>query len=112
MPGARPAARAAHANALLLARRDGQASAMPDDAPSPGLTPLDIASQAELLELTQDAILVRAYPDSVVTYWNRGAERLYGYSRAEAHGQKTHLLLQTRFPSSQADVERALARDG
>jgi PAS domain S-box-containing protein len=86
---------------------------MPDDAPpTDGLTPLDIARQAELLELTQDAILVRDYPGSIISYWNRGAERLYGYSRAEAYGRVSHSLLDTRFPSDLADVDAALSRDG
>jgi PAS domain S-box-containing protein len=43
--------------------------------------------QAALLDAANDAIYVRAL-DQTVTYWNSGAERLYGWSRAEALGRK------------------------
>ncbi|HET6317277.1 MAG TPA: PAS domain S-box protein, partial [Chloroflexota bacterium] len=73
-----------------------------------GAGPLDVARQAELLELTQDAILLRDPASSAVTYWNRGAERLYGWSRDEARGRVTHDLLHTRFPSSREAVDEEL----
>jgi PAS domain S-box-containing protein len=53
--------------------------------------------QAELLDLTHDAIFVRSN-DSRVLYWNRGAERLYGWTKEEARDKTTHSLLQTEFP--------------
>ncbi|HEY9735477.1 MAG TPA: PAS domain S-box protein, partial [Trichocoleus sp.] len=53
-----------------------------------------IQQQAELLELTNEAIFVRDR-QGAITYWNRGAETLYGWSRQEATGQVTHSLLQT-----------------
>ena len=43
--------------------------------------------QATLLDAANDAIYVRAL-DHTVTYWNDGAERLYGWPRAEALGRK------------------------
>lgn len=48
--------------------------------------------QAALLELSYDAIIVRAL-DATITYWNRGAERLYGWSRDKALGRNVHQLL-------------------
>ncbi|MDO8298465.1 PAS domain-containing protein [Lacisediminimonas sp.] len=42
--------------------------------------------QASLLDRARDAILVRD-PAHRVTYWNAGAERLYGWSRAEVLGR-------------------------
>src|ERR1043166_6038394 len=74
--------------------------------------PLDGARQAELLELTQDAIFVRALGTNAITYWNRGAERLYGYSREEARGQITHSFLQSRFPISREALDEALLEQG
>jgi PAS domain S-box-containing protein len=67
--------------------------------------------QAELIDLSHDAILIR---DSVsrVIFWNKGAEELYGWSSQEALGRITHSLLKTRFPSSLAEVDAHLDRDG
>ncbi len=46
-----------------------------------------LRQQAALLDAANDAICVLA-PDHTVTYWNVGAERLYGWSQAEALGRK------------------------
>jgi two-component system sensor kinase FixL len=54
--------------------------------------------KAALLDLTQDTIFVRSM-DDVITYWNRGAAELYGWSAEEAVGRVTHDLLKTRFPT-------------
>jgi PAS domain S-box-containing protein len=56
-----------------------------------------LLGQARLLDLTHDAIFVRDMNDTV-TYWNRGAEELYGWGAHEAVGKVAHRLLQTRFP--------------
>ena len=53
--------------------------------------------QAELLDLTHDAVFVRAL-DGRILYWNRGAEKLYGWTSKEACGKISHELLQTIFP--------------
>src|SRR6202035_275515 len=42
-----------------------------------------LAEQARVLDLSNEAILVRDSEDRI-TYWNRGAEEMYGYSREEA----------------------------
>ncbi len=70
-----------------------------------------IRLQAELIDLSHDAIFIR---DSVnrVIFWNRGAEELYGWSSQEALGRITHSLLKTRFPSSLAEVDAHLEGDG
>lgn len=68
---------------------------------------IQLKEQADLLELTHDAIIVRGV-DGQVTFWNRGAEELYGWSPAEALGQVTHQLLQTQFPHSRAAQDEAL----
>jgi two-component system, cell cycle sensor histidine kinase and response regulator CckA len=46
-----------------------------------------ILNQAQLLDLATDAIIVRDLDDRV-EFWNQGAERLYGFSRAEIIGKK------------------------
>jgi PAS domain S-box-containing protein len=46
----------------------------------------DVAMQAALLDEV-DASVIAADPDGNVTYWSGGAERLYGWTRAEALGR-------------------------
>src|SRR4030095_7982770 len=65
--------------------------------------------QAALLDLTHDTVFVRDEGD-VITYWNRGAEQLYGWSRAEAIGTVSHIRMQTVFPSPLKDLMRELPR--
>jgi len=55
--------------------------------------------QAQLLELAHDSIIVLDR-NSRITYWNQGAEALYGYTREQALGSVAHELLRTRFPVS------------
>jgi len=70
-----------------------------------------LASQAALLDLTHDAIFVRD-GGNIITYWNRGAEQLYGWSAADAIGRNSNDLLQTRFPSEAARIDSALRESG
>ena len=85
---------------------------MADQAGDERADPLGAARHAELLELTQDAVLVRDFRTKVMSYWNRGAERLYGWSKAEAIGRVAHELLHTRFPVSLEAVDEALLEHG
>jgi PAS domain S-box len=55
------------------------------------------AQRAALLDLTHDSMFVRNMND-VITFWNRGAEELYGWKTVEAIGKSAHELLQTKFP--------------
>ena len=56
-----------------------------------------LREQANLLNLTHDAIFVRDM-NGVVTYWNRGAEQLYGWTAAQAEGKIARELLKTVSP--------------
>lgn len=58
-----------------------------------------IRAQAELLDLSYDFILVRDL-ESRITYWNRAAEKGYGFTAGEAVGRIAHELLQTESPES------------
>lgn len=53
-----------------------------------------IEEQAALLSKARDAILVRNL-DHRITFWNDGAERLYGWSFFEVEGRSTEELLHT-----------------
>lgn len=70
-----------------------------------------LAERAALLELSFDAIIVRDAQDRI-TYWNKGAEEMYGWDRKTAHGQTTHSLLQTEFPEPLAEIQRELKQAG
>jgi PAS domain S-box-containing protein len=70
-----------------------------------------LREQASLLDLTHDSIFVRGM-DDVITYWNHGAEELYGWQRDEAVGKTTHQLLQTRFPEPLAQINAQLLGTG
>jgi PAS domain S-box-containing protein len=70
-----------------------------------------LSEQAHLLDLSNDAILVRD-PDDRVIYWNRGATEIYGYMREEAAGRVTHELLRTEFPEPLERIQEALSSNG
>lgn len=53
-----------------------------------------IREQASLLDIANDAIIVCDL-DNYVIFWNKGAERLYGWSKEEAVGSNTTTLLYT-----------------
>jgi len=68
--------------------------------------------RGELLDLAHDAVIVRDPVESRVRFWNREAEAIYGYSRAEAIGRLTYELLETVFPETAHAVDAALAWEG
>ena len=51
-----------------------------------------IREQADLLDVTTDAIIVRSLEDKIL-FWNKGAERLYGWLTEEALGKDANRLL-------------------
>ncbi len=59
----------------------------------------DLQKQAALLNLAHDAIFVVDSVD-VVSFWNNGAEDLYGFTREQVIGNVACEFLQTRFPES------------
>ncbi len=67
-----------------------------------------VREQAELLDQTSEAIFVRDLDDRI-TYWNRGAERLYGWTAAEALGRQAIELFH-RDAGGVAQTRAALQR--
>jgi PAS domain S-box-containing protein len=53
-----------------------------------------IREQANLLDIAQDAIVVRDLDDNII-YWNNSAERIYGWKRDEAIAKNASQLLNT-----------------
>lgn len=66
----------------------------------------------QLLEFTNDAIIIWEMQGRGILYWNSAAERLYGYSRAEALRKTTHDLLKTQLAGGVTSLERDLAKYG
>src|SRR5882757_205428 len=70
-----------------------------------------ISNQAQLLDLATDSIFIRDM-DGRVTYWNQGAERMYGWTKQEILGQSTFVTLKTKFPIPLEEIQGVLLRDG
>jgi len=69
-----------------------------------------IIEQARLIDITRDAILVQDL-NQVLRFWNKGAERIYGWTEAEAVGKDVPgLLFAKGFPQSQAIFDSLLAQ--
>ncbi len=62
---------------------------------------------AEQVELAHDAIFNRDMTGHI-SYWNRGAEEKYGWSKQEALGRVSHDLLKTEFSIPLEEIERQL----
>ncbi len=52
-----------------------------------------LREQADIINRAQDAIIVRDFSSDLVTVWNSGAERLYGWSANEAIGRPMGQLI-------------------
>lgn len=70
----------------------------------------ELSKQAKLLDLSFNAVILRDQEDRI-TYWNRGAEELYGWTQDEALGQVTHTLFRTEFPEPLPSITTYLHRD-
>jgi PAS domain S-box-containing protein len=62
-----------------------------------------LRSVASIVESSDDAIVSKNL-DGVITNWNRGAERVFGYSAEEAIGQPITIVI----PQDRQDEERAI----
>jgi diguanylate cyclase (GGDEF)-like protein/PAS domain S-box-containing protein len=78
----------------------------------------DIPSRQHIEHVAKHfAAVVRSFDDAIigqdlegfVTSWNRGAERLYGYTEAEIHGKSVAVLMP---PGQEADLAQVLRRLG
>ncbi|MGN6643190.1 MAG: PAS domain-containing sensor histidine kinase [Verrucomicrobiota bacterium] len=95
----------------LARRRRGGAARLP--AQTTDCTVMESGTaiaHSRLLDLSNDAILVRDMNDRII-YWNKGAEEIFGYTRDEALGQVSHELLRTDFPEPLPQIRERLYRD-
>ncbi len=70
-----------------------------------------LREQASLLELAQDAIMVRDMEDRV-EFWNHGAEKLYGWTAAEVHCRPASSFLHEEPPSVALAAKLAVIESG
>ncbi len=68
-----------------------------------------IAEQAALIDLTTDAIFVHDLDDQIL-FWNKGAERLYGWTATEIIGKKTKTLFNQ--PTAQTKAIKTTSEQG
>ena len=70
-----------------------------------------IRQQAELLDKSQDAILVRDLDDRII-FWNKSAERMYGWTAEEIIGKRTTDFLFRRIPPDYQEAQKILLQRG
>ncbi|MFN2242374.1 MAG: PAS domain S-box protein, partial [Anaerolineae bacterium] len=70
-----------------------------------------LGEQAHLLDLVLDAVILRD-EQGVIIFWNRGAEKLFGWASDEALGKQAHALLHTQFPQLLEEIEAKVLRAG
>jgi PAS domain S-box-containing protein len=70
-----------------------------------------LREQAELLDLAHDMIFVHDMEGRII-FWNRGAERCYGWKKEEALGQLSYRLLQTEYCEPLIRITARIIRDG
>ena len=69
-----------------------------------------LREQQELVEQTYDAIYSWDIDDGVI-YWNKNAEKLYGYALEEIKGKEAHEVLQNEYPISFDDYIAKLRKN-
>src|SRR5919106_4921213 len=68
--------------------------------------------QTQRLLLSPDAILIRRFTSGRIVFWNRGAHKLYGWTKKKAMGTLAYSLLETELPESPRYIKAQLRRHG
>ncbi len=67
------------------------------------------ARLAAIVESSDDAIIGKTL-DGIITDWNRGAQRIFGYTPEEAIGQPVSMLIPPERRAEEQEILRALRR--
>lgn len=67
--------------------------------------------QAELIDIASDAIILRDLDDRIL-FWNKGAERIYGWAKNEAIGKKANELFYREDPETHHELRENLLAKG
>ncbi len=70
-----------------------------------------LRAQAAVLDKATDAIIVCGSEEEII-YWNRSAERLYGWTLAEARGRNLHAFLHPAPPPQLGEARHAVRQRG
>ncbi len=92
-----------HITGYVLALQENRAEIWSNDV---------LQHHMKLLDLANDAILVRDLDRDTIDYWNQGAVRLYGWSSKEAAGAYIHDFLKTTFPQPLAEIKKTFLANG
>lgn len=67
------------------------------------------ARLAAIVESSEDAILSKTL-DGIIRTWNRGAERLFGYTAAEAVGKSINLVVPSEFEGQEQEMLERISK--
>ena len=95
----------------MTKRNIGETLSRPACQPFERQAQASLREHADLLDLTHDAMFVRDM-EAAITYWNRGAEELYGWTAEEALGKSALELLKTISTVPREQIELQVQRTG
>jgi PAS domain S-box-containing protein len=64
----------------------------------------ELSEKAALLDMANDAVFVKT-ASGTISYWNEGAERLYGWSMKEVLGRTPFEVLRSQYPIPLQEIE-------
>ncbi|MBE9227748.1 diguanylate cyclase [Phormidium sp. LEGE 05292] len=70
-----------------------------------------LQEQAELLNLVDDAILIRDL-NNIISFWNQSAEKMFGFAKHEVIAKPYYTLLRTQFPKPLPEIQSEFFQKG
>ncbi len=101
-------------NNMMLRDEAGQivgTASIGEDVTERRLAEERVREQAAMLDHAHEAIIVREIESGRITFWNRGAERVYGWTAEEAIGREIGELICVE-PEIQKEITQQLLKTG